>query len=157
MPLPPIRPPGRRSEPLDIDLASKAVETVKAAAAYFVAGPPIVHRHPHGVHVDIPLIYQGYALDRIHFDACRMVFLPKGYPGECMCEPGPEEVREAAEKLLTEIRVIDAAEYREPEEAWAVPVAWRSLVIAHIRVSRDGTHIVPDYGLTREVRMLLGE
>ncbi len=56
------------------------------------------------------------------------------------------------EKVLRELRVIDAVEFREPENAWIAPLAWNYIIIAHIKVSYDGNELIPDYGLTEEVR-----
>ncbi len=61
-------------------------------------------------------------------------------------------VRKVMEGVLREARVIDAAEFREPEDAWVVSLAWKYIIIAHIRVSSDGGELIPDYGLTEEVR-----
>ncbi|MEB3851867.1 MAG: hypothetical protein LRS49_04735, partial [Desulfurococcales archaeon] len=62
--------------------------------------------------------------------------------------------RGAVERVLGELVPVAAVEYRGPEAAWAVPLAWRGLLVAHIRVSRDGGSIVPDPGLTAELRRL---
>jgi len=56
------------------------------------------------------------------------------------------------EEVLREARVVDAVEYRESEDAWAVPLAWRHIIIAHVKVTYDASQLVPDYGLTGEVR-----
>nr|QEK14175.1 hypothetical protein FPV09_02535 [Thermococcus aciditolerans] len=42
--------------------------------------------------------------------------------------------------------------FREPENCWVVPVAWKSFIILHVRVSADEKELIPDYGLTEEVR-----
>ncbi|MEB2837193.1 MAG: hypothetical protein GSR80_001437 [Desulfurococcales archaeon] len=138
--------------------ASRAVETARRALPYVVVGPPIIHRGPAGdVHVDLPLIYQGFALDRIHYDPVSRSPSPKGRPVHAMLrDVDPSSIAGEAEAILGELRVLDAAEYRGPEAAWAVPVAWRSFIVAHIKVSGDGGEIVPDYGLTEEVRRLVG-
>lgn len=114
---------------------------------------PLVRLGPGGEnHVDVPIMYNGFALDRIHFDPLSMRPLPKGKPGVKGAQRvREEEVRKAAQEILSELRVLDAAEFRDPESAWAVPVAWRHLIVAHIKVSYDGGELVPDYGLTGEV------
>jgi len=151
---PPVRVPRPRGRGVDLDSARRAVETVKAALEYIVVGPPIVHRGPAGdVHVDVPLMYHDFALDRVHFDPAMNCPSPKGRPGRAWdVEVDVGVVRKVMEGVLREARVIDAAEFREPEDAWVVPLAWKHIIIAHIRVSSDGRELVPDYGLTDEVR-----
>ena len=151
---PPVKDRPGRGSVIDIDAAGRAVETVKRALEYVVAGPLIVHRGPRGeVSVDVPLMYQNFALDRVHFDPVLRMPSPKGRPGRAWnVELSLDEVQDVMERVLGEVWVVEAAEFREPEDAWAVPLAWRHVIIAHVRVSRDGGEIVPDYGLTEEVR-----
>ncbi len=153
----PIKPPPiRGQQPVDLSLenASKTIETVKAALEFLEPGPPIIHYGPHGeVHVDVPLMYHGYALDRIHYDPVNNRFNPKGAPGKAFnVSVNEDTVRENSSRLIRELRVIDAVEYREPERAWIVPLAWKNFIVAHVRVSSSGEELVPDYHLTEEVR-----
>ncbi len=80
--------------------ASRAIETVRAALEFLEPGPPIIHYCPHGeVHVDVPLMYHGYALDRIHYDPINNRFNPKGAPSKAFNVSVNEEV--VREKLFT--------------------------------------------------------
>ncbi len=140
-----------------MEAAGKAIETAARALAYVTVGPPIVRYGPGGeVHVDVPLMYQGFALDRVHFDPLAMAPSPKGRPVHVHgVRVDVEAVRRAMESALKELRILDAVEYREPEAAWAVPIAWRRFIVAHVKVSSDGSELIPDYGLTEEVRRLV--
>ena len=150
---PPVKgsPPGKG---LSMELARKAIETAKEALQYLMVGPPIIRYGPAGeVHVDVPLMYHGYAIDRVHFDPLANTPSPKGRPARAWnVRVSAEAVRSTMESIVSELRVLDAAEFREPENAWAIPIAWRNYLIAHIKVSYDGSEIIPDYGLTEEVR-----
>ncbi len=78
-----IRLPGpiRRRE-LKLEYAEKAISLVKELLKYLELGPPIIHYGPRGeIHVDIPLMYNGYALDRMHYDPDSRTLSPKGRPG----------------------------------------------------------------------------
>jgi len=146
-PLPLIHDLSRRGEPPSEKDAKRAIELVKEALPFFRPGKPI--EKPDGV--DVPVFYLDFAIDRIHFDPEKGEPLPKGFPGhfedfECSA------VEEKAQKILEELRVLDACEFREHEDCWVVPLAWKSFIILHVRVSRDGKELVPDYGLTEEVR-----
>ena len=139
---------------VDYGNAVRAIETVRDALKYMEIGIPIIHRGPRGeVHVDVPLMYHGYALDRIHYDPYVNTLSPKGRPVRARgVEVKEDHVREVMEKVLRELRVIDAVEFREPENAWIVPLAWNHIIIAHIKVSYNGNELIPGYGLTGEVR-----
>ena len=135
------------------ELAERAIETVKNALPFFTAGTPIVHHAPHGIHVDVPVMYLSFAVDRVHYNPETKTPAPKGLPPESMvAEVNPEEVRERVQVLLGELSVLSGAEFRGPEDCWVVPVAWKSFIILHVRVSADGEELIPDYGLTEEVR-----
>jgi len=146
-PLPPIRRlPGPKEPPREED-AERAIELVKEALPFFRAGKAI--ERPDGT--DVPILYLDFAIDRMHFDPTDGTPLPKGFPGhfrgfEC------SGIEERAEEILRELRVLEACEFREPEDCWVVPLAWKSFIVLHVRVSRDGRELVPDYGLTEEVR-----
>ena len=146
-PLPPIRRSAKMSEPPGEKDAEKAVELVKKALPFFRPGKPL--RRPDGV--DVPILYLNFAIDRMHFNPLSGTPLPKGFPGhfrdfECSA------VEEKAREVLGKLEVIGACEFREPEDCWVVPLAWKSFIVLHVRVSRDGEELVPDYGLTEEVR-----
>ncbi len=132
----------------------RAIETVREALKYMEIGIPIIHRGPRGeIHVDVPLMYHGYALDRIHYDPYTNSPSPKGKPVKVRGIRVKEDyVREVMEKVVKELEIIDAVEFREPENAWIVPLAWNHMIVAHIKVSYDGRELIPDYGLTEEVR-----
>ncbi len=74
---PPVRGP-REPPPISREEAERAIETVREVLPLITAGPALMRGGPDGWHVDIPLMYQGYALDRIHLDTDRMEPSPKG-------------------------------------------------------------------------------
>ncbi len=133
-------------------MASKAIETASSLINLIIPGPLIVHRHPDGISVDVPILYNGFALDRIHFDLNSSEFSPKGRPAVSAI-PGLDEgaISVKVKELFKELRVLDAAEFREPEDCWVIPLAWGKFIVAHIKVSRDGSEVVSDRGLTAEV------
>ncbi|AFL96044.1 hypothetical protein CL1_1848 [Thermococcus cleftensis] len=146
-PFPPIRRvPARESGPLKPEDAGRAIALVREALPLFRAGEPILHPD----HVDVPVMYLDFAIDRVHYDPRTGTPAPKGAPPHC--RPSLEGAKERVEAILKEARVVDAAEFREPEDCWVVPVAWETFIILHVRVSADGKELVPDYPLTEEVR-----
>ncbi len=146
-PFPPIRRvPVKESRVLKPEDAEKAIALVRQALPLFRAGDPIVHPD----HVDVPVLYLDFAIDRVHYDPRTGTPSPKGAPPHA--EPSPEGARESVEKALKEAVVLNGAEFREPEDCWVVPVAWKSFIILHVRVSADAKELIPDYHLTEEVR-----
>lgn len=134
-----------------LDSANKAIEVAKNAVKFFTVGVPLVKRGPKGIAVDIPIMYMDFAIDRIHYDPQLKMVLPKGKPAETTGSLDLQEVKEEVEAILREIYVVEATEFREPEKAWIVPIAWNKIIIMHVKVSYDG-EIIPDYKLTQEVR-----
>lgn len=139
---------------IDEQKAKKAIRTVVEILRFLSFYHPIIKRHPRDeLTVLLPLMYNGYALDRIYFDPDKKRFLPKGKAHiPFYADLNLKDVKETAESLLREIRVIDAVEIRLPEKAWAVPIAWRSYIVAHIKVDEEGSNVIPDYPLTEEIR-----
>ncbi|ACS33753.1 Conserved hypothetical protein [Thermococcus gammatolerans EJ3] len=135
-----------KSRILKPEEAEKAVELVRQALSFFRAGEPIVHPD----HVDVPVLYLDFAIDRVHYDPRTGNPSPKG--AHPHTEPRAEGARERIDEVLKEAHVLEGAEFREPEDCWVVPVAWKSFIILHVRVSADGSELIPDYHLTQEVR-----
>ncbi|MCD6245097.1 MAG: hypothetical protein J7J65_07710 [Candidatus Korarchaeota archaeon] len=152
--VPPLIRHSPGSTPIDKEIALRAIDTVKEAVPFLSPGPALIARGPGGeLHVDVPLMYQSYALDRIHFDPVAMEPSPKGRPVRAFKESiSREEVANVMDSIIRELKVLEGAEYREPERAWIVPLAWGPYIVAHVRVSSEGNEIIPDYGLTEEVR-----
>ncbi len=133
-----------------------AIELVKKALPDFFVGNPWKRVHHHRrIEVKVPLMCNGFVLDLIHFDPVAFSLLPKGIPG-VMAEPGLavdlNRVKEVVEEALKEMVILPGVEFREPEDAWVVPGAYRNLIVAHIRVAADGSALMPDYHATTEMR-----
>ena len=135
----------------------KAIELVKAAKSDFFVGNPWKRRHPHGrTDVQVPLMYNSFVLDLIGFDPISFSVLPKGIP-HVMTEREPildlERVKEVVKEAIEGLVILPGAEFREPEDAWVIPGAYNHLIIAHIRVSHDGSALVPDFHATSMMRL----
>ena len=145
-PLPHLGPGSCRDAP-KVESAKRAIKLVRDALPLFRAGRPILK--PDGV--DVPVLYLNFAVDGLHYNPGSRTPLPKGCPRGERPE-SMEGIAEGVDAVLRESRVVDACEFREPENCWVVPVAWESFIILHVRVSADGREIVPDYRLTEEIR-----
>ncbi len=147
--MPPIRE--KRPKEIKLEFVERAISTAKEALKLFTAGIPIV-KGAKEIHVDVPVMYLNFAIDRIHYDPQSNMPSPKGRPVRALCEVNIKEIRKKIDEVLKECYAVEAAEFREPEDAWIIPIAWRKLIIMHVKVSYDGMELIPDYGLTEEVR-----
>jgi len=144
---------GPATMPINFSSINKAIATAKNAIQFFTAGVPIIKKSPKGeVHVDVPVMYMDFAIDKIHFDVQSKTPSPKGRSVGIGGGAEPQEIRKAVEKILKEAKVVEAVEFREVEKAWIIPVVWNKVVVMHIKISQDGERIIPDYKLTEEVR-----
>ena len=105
-----------------------------------------VNRHRHGP-VDVIVTYEGLVIDNVHYDPYTNTPSPKGRPIEYPSKINQEQVLENINRVLEEAYVLKDAEYRKPEDEWIVPVAWRNMIILHLRISGDGGRLVADPGL----------
>lgn len=133
--------------------ALKAVATSRACINSLAAGRVWKHRGPHGeIEIKGALTLDNAAVVVLHFSPEDGSLLPKGLHG---ISEGRPEVIALIEKRLNElpqrITVLDGAEFREPESCWAVPVAHEGRIVAHLKVSSDGTTIVPDKKAAQEL------
>lgn len=140
-------------KPIDFEALNRAISTAKNALQLFTVGVPLIKRGPKGdVHVDVPVMYMNFAIDKIHYDPQSEIPSPKGRPVEAHAEVDPQKIRERIDNILKEAYIIEAAEFRDPEDAWVIPVAWNKIIIVHVKVSENGKELVPDYVLTDEVK-----
>ncbi len=59
---------------------SEAIEQIKKLTQYLFIGLVFVHRRINGeINIEVPLMYNGFALDRIHFDLRTYSPVPKSH------------------------------------------------------------------------------
>ena len=63
-----------------------------------------------------------------------------------------DRVKREFSSVVGTLRVLNGAEYREREAVWAIPIASRGAIVAHLKVSRDGTRVMPNYPEEQEMR-----
>ena len=63
-----------------------------------------------------------------------------------------DRVKREFSSVVGTLRVLNGAEYREREAVWAIPIACRGAIVAHLKVSRDGTRVMPNYPEEQEMR-----
>ncbi len=135
------------------DNVSKAIKTAKDAKVYFVPGKVWVQRTPTGeLIIKGAILYEGIAVGAIEFDPFYGTALPKGYnPHRLNQTVSLDVVKNKLAEIVSNLEVLNGAEYREPEYCFVVPLAYCGKIVAHIKVYCDGVHIVPDYPVSQEM------
>jgi len=163
--MPPEKPPHKHHEhpPHDRELrralntpenASKAVATSSASVNRLVSGRVWRHRAPHGeLEIKGSLMLDDSAVVILHFSPEDGSILPKGLHGLSEGKPNIIALVETRLKHISrELKVLDGAEFREPESCWAVPLAHQGRIVGHLKVSSDGNRILPDNKAMEEQR-----
>jgi len=109
----------KRVEQLNPELITKTIETVKIALPLFVAEVPIFKKGIKGeFHIDIPIMYMNFGIDRVHYDPYSKMPSPKGRPIAVHdVDVDHAEIRNVIERVLKESYVIEAVEFRGHEKA----------------------------------------
>ena len=135
--------------------ASLAVTTAQKAKKYLTAGRVWSMVGPRGeVEVKAAIIYDGTAVAVLHLNPSDGSLLPLGIsPVETKVSPQViENVKRNLPAIVNSLEILNGAEYREPESAWCIPLAYKNMIVAHLKIYVDGTHVVPDYPANQEMQ-----
>ncbi len=135
--------------------ARRAVITARAAGKLLRPGRVWIESGPEGEEVARAAItYQGVAVGALEFDPVNGVILPCGYHPRIFNTAAPaSEIVQELPGIIRNLKVLDGAEYLGPENIWVVPLAYNGRIVAHMKVYRDGIHVIPDYPVTREMQV----
>ena len=133
--------------------ALRAVATGRACLSSLAPGKVWRHRAKHGeIEIKGSLTLDNAPVVVLHFSPEDGSVLPKGLHG---ISEGRPEIIALIETRLKEIppklAVLEGAEFREPESCWAVPLAHDGRIVAHLKISSDGTRILPDKKAVEEL------
>jgi len=156
-PMPPAQPrPVSSRNPQEIAKnATLAVTTAQKAKKYLTAGRVWNMVGPRGeVEVKAAIIYNGIAVAVLHFNPSDGLLLPLGIPSvETEVSPQViENVKRNLPVIVNSLEILNGAEYREPESAWCIPLAYKNMIVAHLKIYVDGIHVVPDYPANQEMQ-----
>ena len=158
--VPPPPPPGQvvpqsqvTSNIIQLNNASLAVATAKKAKAYLKAGKVwsmIGHRGE--IEVKAGILYEGKVVAVLHFNPADGSILPLGvHPIVNRISVQIKNIENNLYTIINALEVLNGAEYREPESVWVVPLAYKSMIVAHLKIYVDGIHIIPDYPANQEM------
>ncbi|HEY9680251.1 MAG TPA: hypothetical protein V6C86_01525 [Oculatellaceae cyanobacterium] len=158
-----IDPDGHDKQPHEKDEANrafntaenalKAIETSRACIGSLLPGPVWSHIAPRGeFEIKGCLTQNGQPVAVLQFNPVDGSVLPKGLHAlGSGREDAIPKVKMRLESIAPELKVLEGAEFREPEFCWAVPFAHQGRVVGHIKVSADGSTVVPDRKAVEEL------
>jgi len=139
--------------------ATLAVTTAQKAKKYLTPGKVWSMVGPRSeVEVKAAIIYDGMAVAVLHFNSSDGMLLPLGiHPVEIgvsrqVIERVIENVKRNLPAIVNSLEILNGAEYREPESVWCIPLAYKDMIVAHLRIYVDGIHVVPDYPANQEMQ-----
>jgi len=158
VPPPPLRPPSiGQIIPAKTLLSNlpAAVTTVQKLTGQLTPGKVWIRRAPAGeVELKAGILYQGTVVAVLHFSPQDGSLLPLGIHPRIYQIPASsiiQIIKNQLPHIIRELRILSAAEFREPEASWIFPVALGNTIVSHIKVYYDGIHIVPDYPANQEM------
>lgn len=132
--------------------ASKAIDTARDALNRLTPGRIWKHEAPHGTELKGSLMYGDVHVAMVHFSGEDASVLPKGLHG--LSQGTPEIMKQIESNLKTlagQLKILEGAEFREPEECWAIPIAYQGRIVSHIKVSADGSALMADKKILKEL------
>ncbi len=136
-----------------------AIDTAKRAKLYFIPGKVWCSIAPRGeTEIKAGIVYNGVVVGILHFSPLSGSVLPLGVPPAIYnvqtssVDEKVKIVKMNLPKILKDIKVLEGVEFREPENAWVIPLSYNGMIVSHIRVYVDGIHIVPDYPANQEMQ-----
>ncbi len=130
-----------------------AVTTVQKICGLLTPGKVWTTQGPAGeIEVKAGVLYQGSVVAVLHFNPLDGRLLPIGIqPRIYQNTYQIQTVKGRLTAVIHELKILPAAEFREPEASWVFPVALGNTIVAHLKVYYDGIHIVPDYSANQEM------
>ncbi len=134
---------------------SASVVTVQKLTHQLVPGKVWTMRAPAGeIEVKAGILYQGSVVAVLHFNPQDGTVLPLGmHPRIYQIQTSNtiQMIKSQLPSIVSKLKILPTAEFREPEASWVFPVALGNTIVAHLKVYYDGVHIVPDYPANQEM------
>lgn len=132
---------------------SIAATTVKKISNQLIPGKIWSTQGPAGeIEIKAGILYRGSVVAVIHFNPLDGSVLPLGMqPRVYQSSHQIQTIKARLPSVVHELKILPAAEFREPEASWIFPVALGNTIVAHLKIYYDGIHIVPDYPANQEM------
>ncbi len=130
-----------------------AVETAGRMNGQLSMGKVWTMELPRGeIDMKAGLMYRGTVVAVLHLNPEDGTVLPMGMPPRiCSNVMDMASIKARLSGVVGQLKVLDVAEFREPEGSWSFPVVLGNTIVSHLKVYYDGVHIVPDYPADQEM------
>ncbi len=157
---PPL-PPGQAGIPIVQTIPTEtllsnlhqAIKTTSNLNKLLYAGKVWLMRSPTGeIEIKGGVLYQGVVVAVLHFNPLNGKVLPLGiHPHLFQNNIEISRVKSNLSAVIGNLKILPAAEFREPEACWSFPVAIGNIIVAHIKIYYDGIHVMEDYIANQEM------
>ncbi len=136
--------------------AKKAVDISRGCVRSLRPGKIWTQQAPHGaLEIKGALMLEADIVVVLNFSSEDASVLPKGLHSLTVGSPEILSLAEARLKEMPQqITVLDGAEFREPESCWTIPMAHQGRIVGHLKVSSDGSKILPDRKATEDLKRI---
>ncbi len=157
---PPL-PPGQAGIPIIQTIPTQtllanlqqAIITVKNLNNLLSAGKVWLMRAPAGeIEIKGAVVYQGAVVAVLRFNPLDGSILPLGInPRAFQNNVKISLIKSNLSSVIGNLKILQAAEFMEPEACWSFPMAIGNIIVAHIKVYYDGIHVMEDYIANQEM------
>ena len=135
--------------------ASLAVATAQKVKEFLTPGKIWTMTGPRGeVEIKAAILYEGAVVAVVRFNPVDGSVLPLGlHPVVSATAAQIENIKREFPIIIRALEILNGAEYREPENVWAVPLAYKDMIVSHLKIYVDGIHVVPDYPANQEMQL----
>jgi len=130
----------------------RAIATVEQLNRLLQPGKVWIMQAPAGeIDVKAGILYQGAVVAVLHFSQDGSV-LPLGLNNHTyQNNVDIQRIKNNLVGIVRNIKILPAAEFLEPEGCWVFPLVYNEIIIAKLKVYRDGIHVVQDYIANQEM------
>ena len=158
---PPL-PPGQAGIPIVQTIPTEtllsnlqqAITTTSNLNKLFSPGKVWLMRSPTGeIEIKGGVLYQGVVVAVLHFNPIDGKVLPLGInPHVFQNNIEISKVKSNLSAIISNLKILPAAEFIEPEACWSFPIVIGNIIVAHIKIYYDGIHVLQDYIANQEMK-----
>ncbi len=98
------------------------------------------------------LLYKGVVVAVLHINPADGSVLPLGInPHTYQSNIDINSIKSALSSVIENLKILQAAEFMEPEACWSFPIAVGNKIVAHVKIYYDGIHVIEDYAANQEM------
>ncbi len=131
----------------------QAVQTTRKLNRLLTAGKVWLTRAPGGeLELKAGLLYRGVVVAVLRFNPMDGSVLPLGVnPRIYQSSLSIQTVKKELFTAISQLKILPAAEFIEPETCWSFPVILGNIVVARVKIYYDGAHVLQDYAANQEM------